>query len=284
MLVVVTLSACKDKDNALNQIRTKQNGIWIYNVDFTAKYKKTLDAMFGDKWIITSKEEKKVVPEKKHFDSTPYQYTEWTIQYTDSNDRFQEFALNNIDLLSKQIEDYIEHYVPKFYEEHFYKEYLKGIPLAAASFVFGFLNDIHVDPQIKENKERAKMTEKYRRNLEHPESTINFSKFSPANAFEMCPMYLSIHVSIDDDGYSASDKKKLEEYTKKQVDLMITAMNGFANNKINVEISVANQNNNALYDGKNYWGWYYIRGIAKDVRNPMYFERDVYDGFKGVFW
>ena len=245
--------------------------------------------MFLNKWSIKSKKESQEKPKiiDPYTDPTPYKYTKWQIQYFDGNDQPQVFTLNNMDTLSQQIEDYLEKYVPEYYDEHFYKEYLKGIPLAGASYVFGFLDNCTVNPQLDENKTFVEMTKKYRDKLETPEGTICFSNLTPANAFVICPMYLSISVSIADGGYSETDKMDLEEQTKKQVNNMITAMNVFTKGKINTEVDVVSyQEADKLYDGNSTWTWNFIKGKNVDVGSPYYqeFEKNVFDSYKGIFW
>jgi len=275
--------------DTLSHIGEKLTRTKVYDVDFTKQYKRTLDAMFENNWTVKSKKEKTEEPEETCDcgieELTPIKYTEWTLQYTDEKGELQEFILNNKDQLSNQIENYIEDYIPQFYEKHFFNEYLKDIPLKEGSYVYGFLDRVSTNPQAEENKVWVSTVEKYRKSLETPEGTICFSKLTPANAFEMCPMYLSINISIDDGKYSALDKQNLEEHTRKQVDLMIAAMNSFANNKFNAEISVSsNQENDALYDGNLRWVWNYIQGTAKNIEYPWYFDREVHNSYKGLFW
>jgi hypothetical protein len=118
-LLILSLTACSHDSG--NELRIKKAGLWVYNVDFIKKYKSTLDAMFGDDWKVKSSEDKKAVPEEicEHVDSTQYTYTEWIIQYTDGNKEEKEFILNNRDLLSEQIENYVEDYVSLYYEQNF---------------------------------------------------------------------------------------------------------------------------------------------------------------------
>jgi len=274
--------------DTLSHIGEKLTRTKVYDVDFTKQYKRTLDAMFENNWVVKSKVAKIEEPETCDCQlekPKPIKYTEWTLQYTDEKGEFHEFILNNKEQLSDQIENYIEDYVPQFYKKHFFNEYLKDIPLKEGSYVYGFLDRVSTNPQAEENKDWVSTVEKYKKDLETPEGTICFSKLTPANAFEMCPMYLSINISIDDGKYSALDKKKLEEHTRKQVDLLIAAMNSFANNKFNAEISVtSNQGDDALYDGKQSWNLYYIQGTAKNIESPWYFDREVHNSYKGLLW
>jgi len=292
-----TVSITADEEESTSPISTKftsqdlktvikQNGLREYSEDYTVKYKKLLDAMFDSKWTVISKDETTAIPEDCcDINLKPYKYIEWTIQYTDGNGNLQSFILNNRDDLSEQIQYYVADYVAAYYEKNFFDTYLDGTPLAQPSYVFGFIDHMTIDRDDIDNAERVTMTEKYIKNLATPEGTICFSKMTPANAFKMCPMYLSICIDLDDGLYSAQNKQKLEEYTKKQVELMIDAMNRFANNKMNAEINVdINEADGALYDGEDYWGWNYIQGINKNVYDALYFERDVYDSYKGLFW
>lgn len=205
------------------------------------------------------------------------------------------FILTNNEPLSGQIENYVENYIPKTYENKFIDLYLKDVPHTdGATYVFGFIDTMHVstysdDPATqkaeKENEERILKSKEYVRNLETPEGTICIAKLTSANVFELCPYYLSIHISIDDEDYSGIDKQTLESHVKDQVKLMISDMNAYTSNKLNAEISVVScKAGNDLYDGEHNWNWYYIQGNKKTILTPMYFERDIYDSYKGKFW
>lgn len=280
-IFILAFTACKN--NTYNQTRFKKHGVWVYTEDFTVKYKDTLDAMFGDNWNIKIKKEKKVIPDGEE---TPKQFTEWQIQYTNANNELKVFHLNNICSLSEQIEDYINDYISGFYKEHFFNKYLKNVPLTNASCVWGGLVDVSIDPELEDNKDRVMKTKEYRENLEIQEGTIDFTKFTPANAFEMCPLYLSIYISIDDSKYSINEKLNLKEVISKQVDLMVSDMNEFTDNKINTEITILNnQKKTSLDDGDYHWTWYYLHGKPVSIKiNPSYFDKYVYESYKGVFW
>ncbi len=60
----------------------------------------------------------------------------------------------------------------------------------------------------------------------------------------MCPLYLSIYISIDDSKYSINEKLNLKEFISKQVDLMVSDMNEYTDNKINAEITILNNRKN----------------------------------------
>jgi hypothetical protein len=251
-----------------------------YSEDYTQKYKATLDAIFNNNWTVISKTKTSA---DSMDSSKTFITTEWTIQYTIKNNETREFILTNDNELSWQIERYIEeNIVGKYYKEKFFDHYMQDIPLTQSS-------DLHcsfVNMSGSDDNEEFDM-EKYEESIETPQGAIDFTKLTPANVFEKCPLYLNIDADIYVSYYSQQDNRALEEHTKEQLKRMITDMKRFTSDKINAHISVtsnARDGGYLLYDEKEIWRWAYLRGEEIKIDSDSYFDRDVYGVYKGVCW
>lgn len=267
--------------NGENIAETK--GVREYDEDYIKKYESTFNAMFENKWRVIATENKYEDPEEIciHVDTRPQQYVEWTIEYHDGNGNLCTFAFDNRLSLSGQIETYVTDYIADYYKENFYDVRIKDVPLASSSYVFGFLAKISVNRDDLENRERAKKSDEYLKKLDTPEGTICLSKLTPANVFEMCPIYLSINVSFS--GHP-DDKQSFEETVKRQIESMIVDMNKFTNNHLTANISMGYHEIINLQDGNRNFYWSYVQGKQIFNAEDLYFERHVFDGYKDKFW
>lgn len=258
-------------------------GIRAYKTDYIKKYGNTLNSMFDDEWTLKSAEEKyeECEPVCSHVDTRPQQYIEWSIEYRDGNGEQRLFVFDNRSSLSFQIEYYITNNIANYYKENFYDVYLTDVPFAPSSYVFGFFVRTSVDPDEAENREWRLKAEEYSRLLETPKGTICLSKLTPANVFEMCPIYLSINVSFS--GHP-DDKQAFEETVKKQIEAMTEAMNEFTNNRLTAKISMGYHEIINLEDGEWDYYWTFIRGEQVFDAAGEYFDRHAFYGYKGIFW
>lgn len=258
-------------------------GTRIYDMDYIKKYESTFNVMFDNDWKVIATENKYHDPEEicDHVDTRPQQYVEWTIQYHDGDGKLQTFTFDNRTPLSDQIQEYIGHYIADYYKENFYDVRMKDMPLAPSSYVFGFLTRMSTNRDEPENKERVKKSDKYLKKLDTPKGAICLSKLTPANVFEMCPIYLSINVSFS--GHP-DDKKGFEERAKREIENMIADMNAFTDNHLNADISMGYQEIIYLENGNRDLNWYYVQGKQIYDVDPFYYERHVFDGYKGKFW
>lgn len=280
LMIVFVNSSC----NAITgEYIAPTKGTRVYNTDYIKKYETTLNAMFNSEWTVTATEKKyeEHEPVCEHVDTRPQQFIEWTVEYHDGNGELRTFVFDNRQSLSSQIESYVTHYIADYYKENFYDVYIKDVPLAASSDVFGFLAKISVDRDDKDNKKRAKRSDEYLKNLDTPEGTICLSKLTPANVFEMCPIYLSISVSFSE--YSG-DKDIFEKNVMSQVENMIEVMNLFTNNHLTASIKIGYQKVVNLHTGNRSYYWTYVQGNQIFNAAGLSFERDVFDGYKGKFW
>lgn len=130
-------------------------------------------------------------------------------------------------------------------------------------------------------QERWEKTEHYREMLEMPVGTVCFSRLTPANVFTMCPMYLSIHISLS--ASEGPDKEGFERQARMQVENMMNEMRAFAEN-LNAEVRFGYHNGTPMYDGEDDWIWTYLQGEQTENIYGLYFERYVFDSYRDIFW
>ena len=289
--------------------------VQVFDTDYTKKYESTLNAMFDNKFFVKSVEEK--YADDCGCDGLtigPHQFLEWNIEYRDGNEELRNFTLDNRSSLSGQIEEHVRKYVAAYYKEHFYDRYIKDLPVASSSYVYGFFVRASVNPQIEDSKEWKEKTGEYRKLLDTPDGTITLAKLTPANAFEMCPLYLTINISLSGrpssvvfhsgpdaspvlDAFPSPDAspgpdaspvlnetQRFEENAMKQVEDMIEAMNIFTNSKLNADISIGYHENANWHTGDRQYWWSIIKG--KQVYNVSghYYSGYVFESYKGLFW
>jgi len=276
-IILIALSVCSCGDIA------ETRGIRVYKEDYIKKYGKTLDAMFENDWNVVAAEDKYMEHEEicDHVDTRPEQYIEWTVEYHDGNGDRRLFTFDNRSPLSGQIADYVKDYIADYYKKTFYDELVRDIPTAPSGYVFGFFAKMTVNRDDEDNRERTKKADEYLKNLDTPEGTICLSRLTPANVFEMCPFYLSINVSF---GGHPEDKKGFEESVKKGIEDMIAKMNGFTASNLNASICMGYHDIIYLEDGKRDHYWHYIQGRQVFDIDVSFYERYVFDRYKGVFW
>lgn len=283
IITVVMLSASSCNSQLYGKYIAKIKRIRVYDADYTKKYEDTLNAMFDNEWTIKSVEERYEEYEEvcSHVDSRPQQFIEWTVEYHDGNSELRTFVFDNRQSLSSQIENYITQYIADYYKENFYDVYIKDVPLAPSSYVYGFF--VHNFPykSYDEVKEMEEKTDVYSKNLNTPEGTICLSKLTPANVFEMCPIYLSINVSFSE--YSG-DKALFEKKVMNQVEDMIEDMNEFTNNHLTASINIGYHEIVDLHTGNRSYYWTYVLGNHIFNADGWAFDRHVFDGYKGRFW
>lgn len=258
-------------------------GIREYKEDYISKYKSTFDAMFDKQWTVITTKNKYEDPKEicEHVDTRPQQFIQWTIEYHDGNDEIRTFIFDNRQSMSDQIADYIKYYIADYYEKNFFDVCVKNLPVETSGYVYVNLARISIDRNEEENLERATKSDEYLEKLDTPEGTICLSKLTPANVFEMCPIYLSINVSFRE---LPEGKKSFEENAEERVVKMIEDMNKFSKNHLTASISMGYHDIIFLENGDRECYWNYIQG--KQVYNEacMFFERRVFDGYKGMFW
>ncbi len=280
IVAIVAIALC---GIAANENIAPTEGTRVYDADYIKEYGSTLNAMFDDSWRLVTAAEKYEEHELvcAHVDTRPQRFTEWTIEYQDGNGETKTFVFDNRQELSTQIKTYVTDLISAYYEENFLFAYFKDAPLAPATYVFGFFVENRINPFDDDKKDMEDKTNQYQSGLQTPENTICLSRLTAANAFEMCPVYLSINVSF---GEYTGDKEAFEKKAMSQMEDMIVEMNAFTKNHLTAEISMGYQDGTYLHTRTSEKSWAYVQGIAIPVGGYGDYERDAFEGYKGKFW
>jgi len=280
IIMLFSFSSCNMFN--LGFITGKRRGPTAYNTDYTKKYESTLNAMFDNNWTVKSAEEKYDEGEEAcacgYPGINPHTYLVWTIEYRDGDGEPKTFVLNNLMPISDQIESHVKSYISDYYKENFYDLYTKDFPLASSSEVFcSFALFSSNEDKSKANNTR----EIYSNKLETPEGTLCLSKLTPANVFEMCPVYLSVYVYFS--GHP-DEKQNFEENAMKQIEAMTESMNKFTSNKLTASIGMGYDKDIRLYTGNIYHFWAFIQGkqVFLDF-DELVFETMVFDSYKSMY-
>jgi len=263
--------------------------IRIFYVDFFEKYKDTLNAMFDYEWTLLSIEEiyipieivgmrywTRSAPLPDGYIKAPEQFTEWTIEYHDGNGEIRHFVLNNHRNFSNQIIQYVTSHISEYYAEKFLENCETGV----------LVNSVHgiVLRSDFADSQRDYALREYIRLLATPEGAINLSSLTPANVFELVPLYLSFQLNL---GYYTGYCRQLYEEIYEEiisehlerVDSIMEAMNYFANNHLNAKVSVIShiENEGVRHHG----GWRYIQGDRIDAE---IYPQALFESYRGVLW
>ena len=259
-----------------------REGIRIYDTDYIKVYKDTLNVMFDNEWTLVSMENKYEEHDEvcEHVDTRPQQFVEWKIEYRDGNGDIQLFVFDNRYRLSSYIQNYITSYISDYYQENYYNIYMKGIPLARSSDLSCFFVDNFAYTSYEDVKDMMETSQTFVQNLDTPEGAICLTKLTPANVFEMCPIYLSISVSLRG---SSTRTKKFERGVIQQIEGMIEDINVFTNNHLTARVHFGYHEGMELHMGYTDY-WMYVQGKQIFDVEAIYFSRHVFDGYKGIFW
>jgi len=297
IIILFITSACSPQNNFQSVPRAANvhipyrlyDGVRIFEVDFIEKYYETLNVMFDNDWTIVSAEERFDENEGYicgcGFDGRSQQFIAWTIEYTDGIGDVRHFVLTNRATLNGQIRRYLETYIAQHFEENFFNVYITDTPLAPSSLVFARWVDNFVRTYPTDDFEQiARMEEiaqNFLRGLNTPDGTIQLSRLTPSNVFEMAPIYLLISVSLA--GYSGLGKE-LEIEVMQKIEDMTLSMNKFTNNTLNADIRFGYHQIIDLHIGNRQYRQSYIHGEQRIGIGGMNFGRYVFESYRGVFW
>ena len=278
MLILISLvaSSCSILSG---EYVAETEGIRVYDTDYIKTYENTLNAMFDNEWTVTATEEKyeEHEPVCEHVDTRPQQFIEWTIEYHDGDDELRTFVFDNRGTLGDQTQEYIRQYIATYYKENFYDVYIKDVPLAGSSYVFCFFVRMSSYTSYEDVRDIDEVTKKYQSLLNTPEGGICLSKLTPANAFEVCPIYLSVRVGLSGD---SSYGQAFEENIIKQTEDLAEAMNDFTNSHLNAQVHVGYHQIVNMYDGNRGRGWAFLQG----ERVNGFDDRAIFESYKNIFW
>jgi len=278
ILLVFLVSACS----------VGRDSIRIYEADFTKEYYEALNVMFDNNWAVVSIEDRFKENDgyicECGFDGRAQEFTEWTIEYTHENGDTRHFVLSNHSPFTEQVQAYLRNFIADYYKENFFNVYITDVPLAPSSYVSAFwLRNFgqSTGDDVDKIREMENMARNYLRNLGTSEGAVPLSQVTPANVFEMVPMYLVVRVSFSGDD---SLGQEVEEQIMRDVEDMIESMNAFTNNSLNATFVIGYHQVIDLHTGNRHYRWYYIQGERVDVRTRMHMDRTVFESYRGVFW
>ena len=258
----------------------------VFDADHLETYADTLNAMFDGAWTLLSVEDSFFEGHGGYicscgFDGRPQEFIEWTVEYRDGNGAVRHFVFDNRMALSVQVERHVTNLISAYYREHFFDVYLQDIPLAPSSSISGSIVRANINTHREENQEWRHATEQYRRLLGTPEGAILLSQLTPANVFELVPMYLSIRIS-----FSGSDSlgQRFEEEVTRSIEDMIGSMNHFTNHRLTARFSMGYREVIHLHTGERRHQWYYIQGARAVVVDSLHSGRYFFEGYRGMFW
>jgi len=256
-------------------------GEFVYDEDFTVTYESTLNAMFGDTWTVISVEERFNKGEEPRGSSipgiNPHTYLLTTIEFLDGNGDVRTFQFNNRGSFARRIEHYITStWIVDYYWDNFIDVYFQDIPLGIGTYVFAFLARATTNLHLLENHEFNRATREYRQLLSTPEGAPRLNEMTPANVFEMFPMYLSVSIRLDGE---TAHPPEVEESIFNQVDNMIDSMIAYTNNTLNAIFFISYQQHIDFYSDRSRWK--VIQGERVDFSD---IDRRIFENFKGILW
>lgn len=266
----------KDSEIPEPSYYTKDN-IKVYTENYAEMYSDTLTAMFGEDYSISEPQNMYYEGENcdcgyNQFDK---EYLQWTVDYTDGNGEPQQFTFDNSNSFSYKTEVHLEDYIEEYYDNYIIKENFSNIPLAASTYVFCFLDGMHEN--TFEVPEMDKKTQEYREKLETVKGCIKFSEITPMNAFELAPIYLSVHISVDDSECTAAEAAEFQDAAEQEAEQIISELIEQTNYTLNADVSISTHNGSNPMKKH-----YYVNGEEIPI-NDIY-ERLVFYAYEGIFW
>ena len=258
----------------------------VFDADFIERYAHTLNAMFDNEWTLLSVEEAYFEGHGGYicscgFDGRPQQFLEWTIGYRDGNGGIRQFVFDNRSRLATQVERYVEQYIAAYFQENFFAVYLTNLPLAPSANVSVSMIRANTNRHLGENQEWIRAVDAYQNQLGRPEGAIRLSQLTPGGAFAMMPLRLRVNVSFAGE---ESLGRSFEEAVMGDIERMIASMNRFTDNQLTASVRVGYHQIVNLHTGSRSYSWYYIQGERMFGLNTMYFDRYMFEHFRGVFW
>ncbi|MCL1878261.1 MAG: hypothetical protein FWF80_05340 [Defluviitaleaceae bacterium] len=250
-----------------------------FDEDYTVTYADVLGMMFGDDWTVVSVESR--FDEGEHpcgcgfSGEASHTFYVWTIEYRDGNGDVRTFALNNRAQFSGQIAHHITSTIADYYRENFLDVYLYDAPFARTTRVTGFR--VRSNVHASEHSDWGEIAEEYRLRLSTPDGTVRLSEMTPANVFNMFPMYLTVNIALSGDTAHEQEAEFIA-----QAERMMESMNQFTNDSLNARFTFRYSQNIDLYDGTRGRTWIYARGERVSGIGAM--SRYLFDSYIGIFW
>lgn len=259
--------------------------IKVYTENYAEIYSDTLIAMFGEDYIVSDPEDIFREAEKCDcgYDQYDEQYLQWTVSYTDSSNNTKQFQFNNSRTLSYQIEQYTKNQLVDQYEKLIFDNYFSDIPIHQGGTAV-YCNIASISCNADDVPKMVKKTDAYLNSLSSADKCVKLNELTVNNAFETLPLYLDIHIFVDDealsDAQSADYISKANTEAEKVIDALTASTNGTVNAHILVNTWSAREKQRTDY--------YIINGkeISScdygDIR--FYYDRYVFHAYEDIFW
>lgn len=239
MLVAEDISNISDKD-----------------IDYITKYNDLLNNMFPKGWEVakTNKYLVEYFGLDEHMTKAPYLYTEWDIVFNDKENNNRSFVINNDNPMGYFIQNYILDNSKKYYEEYYINKYFSDDNINyELNFYFADEYGFH-----------SEQYNKYIDSLENINKDINLCDLDVRKIYDWLPIYASIKLYYDTSLIKNDDEKqsKIDEIHEVAIK-MINEINKDTNNKVNIQLFISSNSDDAFNDEKDYRD-YFLYGSKYD--------------------
>lgn len=270
-----------------------------YTEDYTEVYKEELQIIFGKNCRIGEKETITIEGEDCScgYHSDTYIYDQWEITYEDQLGQRYTQTLNNKNTLENQqlgwLEEQLEqHYKKQFLVEHFAEGTLQDLSVEenGRTYCFVFLgNPVKgFKGGEEEDYDRAreagrKYWEQLLEALGNKENMIHLWELDYQQIFRNFPMYVSLHLSIDDEELAGDEKAEFEEVIREKNLQMMEAVKEESGYTCNLHVHICcAQGKEKLYDGESSWHYYLLQGETLEAGRS--YDWELFGSYEGVFW
>ncbi len=261
-----------------------ENNVKIYTENYPDKYSDTLSAMLGSEYTISGPESG--FRQGEHCDcgygSYDSSYLEWTASFTSADCGRKIFTFDNSSPLSDQISKFIKNDLSDQFQESMFDTYFSDIPIhQGGSAVYCNLASIRCNPD--DVPEMVKKTDAYLNSLSSAENCVKLNELTVNNAFERLPLYLDVHIFIDDENLTDEQTSQYVKLANERAKTLIKEQNALTGNTFNAHILIDTwSSDNTRSD------YYILAGEELESGNNnelnLYFYRRVYKSYEGKFW
>jgi len=269
----------------------------VWDTDYVERYEDTINVMFDYDWTLLSTEEIYEEWCRERIEEyllchlayrervRSHDFIQWTIEYRDGNGNIGHVVLNNRYRFHFQVQSHVREnafaYISEYYLENFVNTYIGEASRASQARVsvrFASVNMYTIDVRERFDELRNKVDE-YQALLRTPDGAIRLSELTPANAFSVTPLKISISISLD--GYLGADSYSFEEYIMSKAENMMESINYFTNDTFRGSITI----NFYRAEGGNPRRWLnYVQGERIHVDHQGRLGWYIVESYIGIFW
>ncbi|MCL2357576.1 MAG: hypothetical protein FWC70_10590 [Defluviitaleaceae bacterium] len=270
IVAMLLLSGCARFFDVDAMRESAMEWVRVYDVDFSAEFSDTFDAMFDNNWTVISADDRFVVPDEYDGiapvrDRRPMRFNTFEIGYTDALGNARTITFDSRATIASRTEAHIADYMQRYFQNYF--DAYQECGVLSILNVHVFLLNATANATREENREFVYAIAEYRRRMDTPEGAIPLARLTPYNMFEYAPVYLSVSMNISEDF----------EASLKEVESMFARLNELTNYRLNASVQIIYRPERADYR------WYFVRGERRES-SSCDFQRHVFEGHRGVFW